>query len=98
MSIRVVLPKAAQTDIDAAAQWYEREQTGLGRSFLDAVDQALARIGDNPEAFPLIWRDKRRALLRRFPYGIYFRLDNDAAVAVACFHARRNPTMWRARR
>jgi len=46
---------------------------------------ALAHIEDNPQQFPVVRRDKRRALLKRFPYGLYFRLESTSAVVVGCF-------------
>ena len=97
MTRRVVLTDPAQQDINDAAQWYERETRGLGGRFLDAVHTAIARIEGNPEQFPVVHRDKRRALLRHFPYGIYFRVDPTVVVVIACFHARRNPTAWKRR-
>ena len=45
-----------------------------------------------------VQRNTRRALLRRFPYGIYCRIYPDTIVIVACMHGRRDPKRWRARR
>ena len=98
MSWPVVLTAVAERDIHAAALWYEREAPGVGRRFLDAVAAALELIGDNPHQFPLMHRDKRRALLKRFPYSVYFRIDTASVVIVGCFHGRRNPTMWKSQR
>jgi plasmid stabilization system protein ParE len=36
-------------------------------------------------------------LLRRFPYGIYYRLYPDSIVIVACMHGRRDPKRWQSR-
>jgi plasmid stabilization system protein ParE len=50
-----------------------------------------------PESGPLVHRGVRRQLLRRFPYGLFYRLIEGQVVVVACFHARRNPRVWRSR-
>jgi plasmid stabilization system protein ParE len=94
----VVVTEAAELDINAAAVWYEREAVGLGRQFLDAVTATLKRIENNPQQFPLVYGDKRRALLKRFPYGLYFRVEPTVAVVVGCFHGHRNPKAWQSRR
>jgi len=94
----VVLTEAAEQDVTAAALWYERQSPGLGRQFLDAVASALTRIASNPEQFPIVYRDKRRALLKRFPYGLFFWVEATTVVVVGCFHGRRNPTAWQSRR
>jgi plasmid stabilization system protein ParE len=51
----------------------------------------------NPELFPVVHRQTRRALLRRFPYGLYYRIVNDQIVVVACMHGRRDPRQWQSR-
>lgn len=50
-----------------------------------------------PEIFPVVHRQTRRALLRRFPYGLYYRIVDDQIVVVACMHGRRNPRRWQSR-
>lgn len=44
MSLPLVLTAAAESDLDDAATWYERQSTGLGQEFLDQVDECLNRI------------------------------------------------------
>jgi len=57
----------------------------------------LQRIRINPQQFPVIFVDLRRAPLRRFPYGLFFRLRADAIYVIACFHSSRDPQVWRRR-
>jgi plasmid stabilization system protein ParE len=33
-------------------------------------------------------------LLRKFPYALYYLVDDDRIVVLACFHQRRNPLDW----
>ena len=55
-----------------AAQWYNQRQPGLG-NFIREVDQAIARILENPLASPVILRrhEVRRVLTKRFLYRIF---------------------------
>lgn len=46
---------------------------------------------------PVVHRDTRRLLLRRFPYGVFYRLVKDEIVVVGCLHAKRHPRVWRGR-
>lgn len=89
---------AAAADIEEAYGWYQGQQKGLGDEFLEAVQAALDGVASYPEAFPVVHRDTRRALLRRFPYGLFYRILEDRIVVVACFHAMRDPKSWRTRR
>jgi plasmid stabilization system protein ParE len=90
----VVRPEA-ERDIAAAAKWYEEESTGLGVEFVRAVDACLSGIRRWPEAhrieFPKLAPPVRRALVRRFPFGVYY-LVNDVGIRIlACLHQRHRP-------
>lgn len=84
----MILPGAA-ADLDAAAEWYESEREGLGAEFLRHVDRLLHRIESGPLQFPLVSGEVRRGLVTRFPYGVFFVTDGEAAVVVAVLHLHR---------
>jgi plasmid stabilization system protein ParE len=60
------------------------------------VDVLVARIADNPLAFPRVHHETRRAVLSRFPYAVYFRAADEAVVVLA-IHGRQHPSRWRRR-
>ncbi len=91
------LRPAAAADIEDAYRWYEARRMGLGEEFLDAVKATLVAIAEDPELYAVVHRGTRRAFLRRFPYGVYYRIVEGSPVVVACFHAKRNPFVWRSR-
>jgi plasmid stabilization system protein ParE len=95
--VRLVVRGAAEEDIVEAARWYEQRSPGLGSEFLRAVDVALAEIKRMPERYPVVRGRARRALLRRFPYAVYFVATPDLVSIFACLHARRDPRHWRER-
>jgi plasmid stabilization system protein ParE len=95
---RVVVRPAAAADIEDAYEWYESQQPGLGEEFLAALNTIRHQITEHPEAFPVLHRNTRRALIqRRFPYGIFYRLDEDTIIIVTCMHAKRDPRRWQRR-
>lgn len=95
--MRVLVRPAAAADIDEAFLWYERQRAGLGNEFLAAVQSALDDVVMHPAKYPVIHRDTRRALLRRFPYAILYRVYGEVVVVVACMHGRRDPRRWASR-
>jgi plasmid stabilization system protein ParE len=89
----VVRPEA-ETEIREAFEWYERRVSGLGSDFLLNVDASLHSILRNPQQFPVIHKDLRRALILRFPHQIFFLLETHRIVVLAVFHAKRSPKRW----
>ncbi len=86
------LRTVASKDIGAAATWYEQQRPGLGAEFLLELDQTLERIANNPEIYVSVYRSTNRALLRRFPYIIYFKINNERIDVVAVLHQSRGHT------
>jgi plasmid stabilization system protein ParE len=91
-----VLP-SAEFDLLAAQDWYDARAAGLGDRFFAAVDVLLARLADNPWQFPVAYKNLRRALVRRFPYALYFRLETEGVFVIACAHTSRDPQQWEVR-
>jgi len=87
----------AESDLFDAAAWYERQRKGLGQEFVDAIERAFDRISDNPLQFPVMGRGIRRALLSRFPFGVFFRIEPEQVTVLAVLHASRHPARWRER-
>lgn len=92
----MIFDDEAREELLAAAVWYDDEREGLGSELLDAVDAALARIAEAPNAFPRDPFDSRarRTLLSRFPYAIVFVVDATDVRVVAVAHLKRLPGYW----
>ena len=65
--------------------------------FLSALDDALGRINSSPFLYQTVDADVRRALMRKFPYGVYFLVDGDKRVVLAVLHLKMHPDTWRSR-
>ena len=94
---KLLVRPAAAADIEEAHRWYERQRVGLGEEFLTAVDATLQDLAAHPAAYAVIHRETRRALLHRFPYGIFYRLYDENVIVIACMHGRRDPERWTGR-
>jgi plasmid stabilization system protein ParE len=93
---RVVFRPQAEDEALEARAWYDARRDGLGREFSAEVEAVVERIRANPFAFPRAYKEKRRAVLQRFPYAIYFRVTGDDVVVLAV-HGRQHPARWRGR-
>lgn len=97
MSFRIELIPAARGDLLAAQEWYESCQENLGRTFRVRVDEVLGRLSRNPKLCPLCIEDVRIAKVGRFPYGVVYRILEDAVVVLAVYHLRQDPGKLRRR-
>lgn len=92
--MNLVVRPAAAADLEEAFAWYEAQRLGLGQEFLAAVDLVFQTVRETPRRYRVVYRDTRRAHVRRFPYGVFYRQVGDDVVVVACFHAGRSPRRW----
>jgi plasmid stabilization system protein ParE len=91
---RLRVRKTARAEIAAALDWYlERSPAAAGR-FLEAVDEALHLIEEAPQRHPIIRGRLRRALLRRFPYGVYYKIYPSTISVIGVIHGHRHPDTW----
>jgi len=95
---RLVAEPRVDLDVAAAYQWYEYEQPGLGLEFLDQLRATYDRIAAGPFEYQDLRSGIRRALLRRFPYAVYFAVEGDLVIVLAVIHASRDPAEWQRRR
>ena len=89
MQIRFV--PEADVELAEARVWYQSQREGLDVALMQRIDEALNRIIQNPNAFPLVHRQLRRAIVRQFPFAIFFEVSESEIVVLAVFHSRRNP-------
>jgi plasmid stabilization system protein ParE len=97
MGTDLVFAPEAERDITEAYVWYEARRTGLGEEFLSSLDASAERIRRQPLIYPLVYETYRRALMRRFPYAIFFECAETTVTVYAVFHTSRDPEKWRQR-
>ncbi|HME56750.1 MAG TPA: type II toxin-antitoxin system RelE/ParE family toxin [Terracidiphilus sp.] len=94
----VIFTQRARAELIDAQDWYKNESPDLGRCFRAALDTVVQRMSVSPRHFPVIYKNVRRALLRRFPYALMFVIETDETLSViACFHGSRDPAHWKKR-
>jgi plasmid stabilization system protein ParE len=97
MAADLILAPEAEDDLAEAYGWYERRRIGLGEDFLECVDACIQRIRRHPGLGKPIHQSYRRALVRRFPYAVFYEYENNTIIVYCIFHTARDPTKWRQR-
>lgn len=93
----ILIRPEAEAEIQEAFLYCEDKAEGLGIEFLRMVDASLASMARHPGMYATVHKEVRRAVLRRFPYSLFFVAEETRLVVIACFHSRRNPKEWKRR-
>ena len=87
----------ADTEITEAREWYSHQRNDLDREFIQCIDEVLSRVVGSPFLFPIVYRHLRRAVVRRFPFAVFYEVTPDEIQVIAVFHSRRDPETWKNR-
>lgn len=94
--MRVELRAEARHDLVQGAWFYEQQREGLGDYFTDCLFGDLERLeteaGIHETVFGL-----HRKLSKRFPFAIYYRIEESVIDIVAILDCRRDPKAIAAR-
>ena len=96
MTRPVVWLPEADAELKETLARYEGIRAELAQRFAEAVVDTVGRIADDPLHYAVVEKG-RRAGVRRFPYGLFFLVEEKRIVVIACFHGRRNPKHWQLR-
>lgn len=92
--LSVIYRPAAEFELQEAYNWYEEREPGLGSEFMRCVDGCIQLIRRHPEIFPVAHKNIRQAVVRRFPYSIFYFPAAETIVVISVYHASRRPRRW----
>jgi len=87
----------AAEEMRAAAAYYETRERGLGDQFLDEVEEGLERIQQFPRLWPIYESEYRRYRLKRFPFGLMYRIGPEQIFSMVVAHLHWRPGYWKSR-
>lgn len=97
MAAELIVAPEAEQDLAEAYAWYEGQRFGLGEEFLSCVDGCIEAFRRTPEMHAEFYEGYRRALVRRFPYAVFYESAEDTVTVYCVFHTSRDPEKWRQR-
>ncbi len=85
-----ILPSASQDLIDG--YWfYEKQAEGLGTYFLDTLFSDIDSLTISTGIHPIHFGKYHRMLSKRFPFAVYYRVENKTALVYGVLDCRRSP-------
>ena len=89
MIFELVVEPSAARDIAGADTHYA--QFDKADAFLSAIDVVFEQLTSMPLMYPAVHGEVRRALLRRFPFSVFFIVEGPRVFVLAVHHQRRDP-------
>lgn len=94
----VVFHPAAEAEFATAFAWYHERSVRAAAGFEDEIERATEFLADFPKAYPKCDDIHRYCTLRRYSYGLVYRVDGDQVIVVAVAHDHQLPGFWLDRR
>lgn len=94
---RLIVSVEARADIERAVAWLREISPELPERFDAELEALLSAILDHPEMYPAVYRRFRRALLRRFPYSVFYVVERSDVLVTAVVHQSRDEAVWKRR-
>lgn len=94
MAFRLKFSSRALRETGEAQEWYELQNPGLGDEFIAAMELQLKRLEQAPLLYAKVIPGVLRALLPRFPYGLFYAVRGNLVHILAVLHDTRNPRRW----
>jgi plasmid stabilization system protein ParE len=97
VSFKIYYRPEAELDIEDAAKWYEQQRLNLGVEFVEEIERKGSLIEDNPMQYEEVHKSLHRAVVDRFPFNIFYLIENKSIIIVAVMHGSRHPKRWKKR-
>ena len=90
-------PEAVR-EFHAAVRQYTDIDPALGTDFESKVEECLLLALSYPNMWREVQKGIRRALIRRFPFGIIYACDDEVFYVLAVMHLHAKPGYWKKRK
>jgi len=95
--LRYSIEPVALAELAAASEYYENQRPNYGAQLVQAVDDALRRLSEFPDAWPRVGKNMRRCPVQGFKYWLVYSHTAEQASIIAITHSRRRPGYWKDR-
>jgi cytochrome P450 len=95
--MKVSFVSVAESEMLEAYEWYDNQLSGLGADFLLEVNRVVSRIRRYPESTASSGEGVRRVQLNKFPYTLWYAIEEGEIIVYAVAHMHRHPRYWRDR-
>lgn len=95
--MKLYILESASRDLTDGYWFYEKQSPGLGSYFIDSLLSEIDSLQIYAGIHPVIFGKYNRMLASRFPFAIYYHVEEDRVYISAVLDCRRNPAWTRER-
>lgn len=82
---------AAAAEVENGIGWYGQTDINQGAAFVQEIERTEVHLASHPELYQRVEGEIRRAVLRRFPYALFYVIEIDLVLVLACMHHHQKP-------
>lgn len=91
MAYKLIVKTLAEQDITEAVEWYAEQAVHLAGELIDDIEDGIASVKKHPGQYQKRYGEIRVAFIRKFPYGIYYTVEEQTIFMHALLHTSRDP-------
>ncbi|WP_009632108.1 type II toxin-antitoxin system RelE/ParE family toxin [Synechocystis sp. PCC 7509] len=96
--MKYVFHPEALAEYTDAVQYYKKQRTELAQAFINSIEDAVYQIKEQPTRYLVIDEDVQRCMTRKFPYAIFYTVEQEYILILAIAHCSREPRYWKSRK
>jgi plasmid stabilization system protein ParE len=94
MAYKIITSTKAEFDVDKAIEYYKDINIQLAKDFLTELKATSKYIQKHPKKIQIRYANIRVAFLKRFPFGVHFRLEDKTISILSILHTSGDPENW----
>jgi plasmid stabilization system protein ParE len=94
---KIELSEDAESDFEKSYEYYLGENSKVADLFYKKIDYCLHTIKQNPYSYSVAYKHIRKYIVKKYPFVIYYIIEDSIVRVVAIFHSSRNPEIWNER-
>ncbi len=95
---KFVFHPEAKIELENSIDYYEECKKDLGFEFANEVYLAINRAMQYPNAWQILDGNIRRCLVKRFPFGVIYIVQNNTLIILAIMQLNKKPNYWNNRK
>jgi len=94
MAYQLEYTELARIESAEAYEWYAQPTIKMGAEYLNDIERTESFLKSNPLIYAKVEGNIRRAVLKRFPYSLFYTVEENTVTVLSCFHQNREPVSF----